>query len=374
MKKRKVLAVVLSAAMVVGSSMTAFAASGNASGDVTVNGEGDVSYVDTMVYNVLLPTSNAMSDKLVVDPQGISKLENGQVATAEELASGAGIITCVNTPIVKNLSSVPMKVSVLMSVSGDATPVDAVEDVESGDATNVLLYAVPSATDATSGDLYRPSTKGIVLNESGVTAEFILEAGAYNFSKDNSGTVTYVPVSGDVGHGTGLQFGGYVNKKADWSDYVKASSPSKIGMTAKFSFTSEIADGEVADPSGDAYAMMAYSGTTVDVVPTDAAPSVADVTRTQGDTTDCVITCNLGAGESGASRITDVVVTYNGSTFSKNGIWNITTELASQIEIAGNKVTLNGDWVSYFPAGTYPICIVYDGDESKTSMIDLVIE
>lgn len=357
MKKRQVLAVVLSAAMVMGSSMTAFAALGDKSGDVTLNGDGEVSYVDTKVYNVVLPTSAAMQDKLVVDPQGISKLENGQVATAEELASGAGIITCVNTPIVQNRSSQPMKVSVEMALSGDATPVTTVDAVESGDAPQVLLYAVPSAVDAVKSGDYQPSSKGIVLTNTSAKAEFILDAGAYNFKKDDSGNVTYEPVSGDVGHGTGLQFGGYVNKKADWSDYVKASSPKKIGMTAKFSFTDQIADGEAADPSGDAYAMKTYSGTTVAVAPKDAAPSIATTTYAMVANQALVIPVDLGRGNLKATGITSVMLgntNYLGQTVTFNA--------------ATSQITINADAINAMRGISGNVTVTVNFNDGKTSV------
>lgn len=347
MKKRQVLAVVLSAAMVLGSSMTAFATEATtASGDATISGDADISYVDTTKYKVVLPTSSVLQDKLVVDPQGLSKLENGQVATAEELASGAGIITCVGTPIVRNLSSVPMKVSVAMKVTGNATTVDAVNKVESGDATNVLLYAVPSKTDATSGDLYTPSSKGIVLGSSAVTAHFILDPGAYNFSKDASGDVSYDPVSGDVGHGTGLQFGGYVNKKADWSEYVAASSPKKIGLEAKFSFDADFPDSDVADPSGDAYGMMAYGGTIVDVAPADVAPSIATKSYTMVAGQAVTIPVDLGAGSKKATGIASI---YNSR--SSADIVNTDEKFYS---LSGNTLTIKPALTTWFSSKSYP--------------------
>lgn len=309
MKKRQVLAVVLSAAMVMGSSMTALAATGAASGDATWGGTGDVSYVDTTVYNVKLPTNQTVQKALVVDPQGLSKLEKGKAATAEQLAADAGIITCAHTPIVQNLSSVPMKVSVKMAVSGDATPVDAVNKVNSGDAQNILLYAVPSKVDATSGDLYQPSSTGIVLENSEVTAEFILGAAAYNFKKDTTGDVTYEAVSGDVGHGTGLQFGGYVNKKGNWADYAGASATKTISMTAKFHF-SEPAAGETA-ASGDAYAMKALASgvKTVTIAPKNAAP-----TFTTGSAAGS-INYTAGAGDDGLKTITSITMLYDGTPY-----------------------------------------------------------
>lgn len=102
-----------------------------------------------------------------------------------------------------------------------------------------------------------------------------------------------------------------------------------------------------------------------------AGPFVSDVTIAQGDKAALDIPVDLGTG---ASAISDVVVTYNNALYSKYGAWSSSTDMASHITIANNKITLAGAWLEYFPAGTYPICIVYDNDDSKTSLINLVVE
>lgn len=392
MKKRQVLALTLAAAMVMGSSMSVLAAAGDKEDTtgVEMEGTGDISYVDTKVYNVLLPTTN--STTLVVDPQGISQLEEGKVATAEQLAAGAGLITCATTPLVTNLSSVPMKVSVAMSLTGDATAVTTVADVEKDENNNVLLYAVPSAADTKGvANGYAASTTGVVLPAVGTDSanpvsaklDFILDAAAYNFSKDASGKVTYVAVDGDTGHGTGLQFGGYVNKKADWADYVKETSPKKIGLRAKFTFTNTIADGETADATeGAPYAMKAYTGDKVTVtppVPEDAAPSVNDGTNTMTYTIsegqDLVIPYSVGAGDSAAEAVTDVVFNWGGSLYSVNGTWGSTLR-AEYISIGADSITIkNAGFMEYCTAGeTYAVCVIFDDDADNFTQIDVTCD
>lgn len=362
MKKRQVLALTLAATMVLGSSMQVFAAdeAGVDTTGKTVTGSGDVSYIDTNIYSVTLPTEASTS--LVVDPQGISQMENNSVATAEQLASGAGKITCADTPIVTNLSSVPMKVSVELKLTGDATSVTTVADVEKDTVANVLLYAVPSATDTRGAKAgYSASTKGVVLSPTAATLDFILGAAAYNYKKDSNGDVTYERVDGETGHGTGLQFGGYVNKKADWKDFVGDSASKSIGMEAKFTFTKEIADGEAADTTeGAPYAMKTYAGTTVEVTPPapeDVAPSITPTSYTMTAGQPVEITFDLGSGDLEATGIKSV--TWEGATWT-NG---------KHYTVEGNKLKVTSATVDYFlNSGTTStkIAVIFDNSESTS--------
>ena len=369
MKKRQLMALTLAATMIMGSSVTTFAAAGDKSGDSTITASGDVSYVDTKVYNVVLPTS--ASTQLVVDPQGITQLENGQVATAEQLASGAGLITCVNTPIVKNLSSIPMKISVEMTAAGDATYVTADNSVNSGDVENVLLYAVPSATDATDEDTYNASTTGIVLTKTAAKAEFILDAAAYNFSKDSSGNVTYEAISGDVGHGTGLKFGGYVNKNADWSAYAGASASKSISMTAKFSFDENIADGEEADTTeGAPYAMKVYSGNKVTVTPMNVVPAF-----TTGSAVG-TISYSKGSGNNELQSIKSIEMDFNGTLFdgyNKVAHWQAATDNGSLVTFDSAYVTTYADNEPTVNEKSAKVTYITVGGATKTANVNVKI-
>lgn len=384
MKQKKVMALLLAATMILGTSMQAFAATGtenNTSAGQTITGEGDVTAVETTVYSVTIPTT--ATTKLVIDPQGIMDMKDGDTATKEDLAENAGKITCASKAVITNLSSVPAKVTVDLTLTGDATPVTDLTSVDADTANNILLYANPSATDVPVGadvaNTYTASNTGIIIPKTTpASVEFVLDEADYVFKKASS-TTTYELATANTGHGTALEFAGYVNKNADWSDYLATATTKKsIGMTAKFTFTHTLASGDVADTTeGAPYAMKAYSGDTVDLTPPapeDVAPSIEDALHTQGDDTALDIPYSLGSGESGANAITDVVVTFNGALYSKNGAFDSSTDMSTHITIANDKITLSGEWLSYFPAGTYPICIVYDNNTEKTSMIDLVVE
>lgn len=350
MKRKKLLVMLLSAAMGLGSAMTAMAASGTTESDttgVTVPGTGDIDYVNTTVYNVALPTSTGIT--LTVDPQGLTALENGDTATAEDLASAAGKITCATIVPVTNDGSVPVKVIVELALTGDATAVTTVEDVEKDTNANVLLYAIPSAVDTPDDTGYQGSTTGIVLpkpasGSDGAKINFVLPAAAYNFSKDASGSTTYVRDTTIASHGTALKFEGMVNKKADWSEYVAQTTPKSIGMTAKFTFTHVLTTTDIADTTdGAPYAMMAYTGDKVTVAAEPVAPQIPESDGT-----------------------TDVVITYTGTdptagniVFTKAADSSTWTPAAGPytngkiiIDTSNKKVTLKADWLAGLKSDT----------------------
>ena len=367
--KRKVLALLLATTMVLGSASTVLAAQGtgeNTTGE-TITGTGDVSYVDTTIYSVTIPTTAAID--LVVDPQGLSGLEG--TATAEELAEYAGKITCATKPLITNLSSVPAKVSVKLTLTGDATGVTTVAavDDDTTKAENVLLYAVPSAVDTEgNAENYVASAKGIVLSSTDATVNFVLPAAAYNYVEGatENDPATYELVDGETGHGTALAFEGYVNKHADWSAYAGDSASKSIGMTAVFTFTHTLDESDVAGEG--AYGMMDYAGTTVDVTPAapaDVAPSMTDVTY--NGTGELVIPYSLGSGESGAEELTDIVFAFNGTRFSKNGTWDSNTNQAANITIADGTITLGATLAEFISDGVedgteYIFYLIFDGD------------
>jgi hypothetical protein len=317
MKMKKVVAMTLAATMVLGSTLSVSAAPTDASDSTgsTVTGTGTVDYVNTTIYNVGLPTTTALA--LTVDPQGLTALENEKTATKEELASAAGKVTAASVVPITNGGSVPVKVSVEMQLTGNADSVasaDAVNDATTK-ANNILLYAVPSAVDTKDEAGYSESSTGIVLNgASAVTTNFVIPAAGYVFSKDASGTTTYIRDDSDV-HGTGLKFEGLVNTEADWSDFLAGGSKT-IGLTAKFTFDHTLADSDVADDTEGAPAfMMAYAGTTVDVAPAEAAPSAAS-TMTYSKANGGTAAVSLGAGSLAATKATVAAGTAADGTFT----------------------------------------------------------
>lgn len=369
MNKKSFLALIMAMTMILGTSMTAFAATGDATGGGegnTLTGNGDVEYVDTVIYEIGLPTSTSID--LMVDPQGLANLENGETASADDLADGAGKVTCATIPAIVNNGSVDAKVSVALSLTGDATGVTTVEAVNADTANNVLLYAIPSAVDTPNEDGFVASSKGIVLSSSAATIDFILPKAAYVFSKDESGVVTYERDGSVASHGTAIQFAGLVNKNADWSDYVKESEPSEIGMTAVFTFTHTLGEGDVADSAADApYAMKAYTGTTVQLTVPDVEPSM-ETAVTYSGSGDLEIPYVLGTGDAKvADAITDIAVEMDNNYYTVNGVWDYTNEHAAYFAIEEDKIVITEEWIAYYAdyeQTSFKIYVIYDDNDA----------
>jgi hypothetical protein len=368
MKAKKILAATMAATMVMGLTV---GVSANSTTDTITNtesteetetsttanvitGTGAVDYVNTKVYKVSLPTSATIT--LTVDPQGLSALANGKTATADDLADAAGKISCKSIVPITNLGSVPVEVTAALTLTGDATPVTAVADVTADTTTNVLLYALPSAVDTKDAAGYEPSETGIVLTKTDASVSFVLPGADYVFSKDASGTTTYVRDTTKDAHGTALAFEGYANKTADWSDYLTgATSQKNIGMTAVFTFTHTVS-GTADTADGAPYAMETYSGTTVAVagpkvtIGSDGLITVSGLTKTQ----------NFGS----------LSLTFGGKTYAtdkSNGTWDSTNWTSE----AGGTLTyqLTAAWVKAMPGNTVgAVLTLSDGTKRSASL------
>ncbi len=361
-KRRKFLAMLLATAMVMGSSMTTLAATGTVPGDTTITGSGNVAYVDTEVISVTLPTTAAM--ELTVDPQGISTLSNNSSASAEELEGAAGLISSTHKALVTNCSSVPVKVSVTLTGTGDATFMASANavDEDSASANNILLYALPSAVDVgASVNKYVESTTGIRISNTSVSANFILDEAEYVFEKTGA-SVNYVKKADDPGHGTAIAFAGLVNKKADWSTYADGSK--EIGMTAVFSCTADLGENDVADTAaGTPYGLMlsSVSGNTISVGPEEAAPSIAvtEYTLTAGTPVD--ITVDLGKGDLAATGVAKVM--------DPTGVFDyLAGNQYAVYDASAKKLTLKAAMVDACKSANVTSTDVIFNDEAKTKV------
>lgn len=361
MKRKSILALTLAMSMIMGSAMTVLATEYTADDESTgstVTGEGDIGYVNTKVISVTLPTSETL--KLIIDPQGLSALENGSTASKEDLEDAAGLITCANKAVVTNCSSVPVKVSVKLTGTGAATFVTDADSVEKAPTTgnkeeNVLLYALPSAVDVEdSADNYVASTTGVTITTTAATVNFVLDPAEYNYSKDGTGKASYTIKEGETGHGTAIAFEGLVNSQADWSEYVKETSPSTIGMTAVFTYTSTLEDSDVADTTeGAPYGMVKMTSGTITVEAKNVGPSAP---KTVNFTTESGATFNVnfGAGDSAATTITNIQYSTDGTTYKSFGT------PANIYTISGNTVTIKTAFAAFDASGKGYLKVIFD--------------
>lgn len=217
-----------------------------------ITGEGSTEYINLEIYTVTVPTVDTLD--FMLDPQGLLGIEPGATVDVANLKGGS-IIPGPTVPKVINNSSVDLTVSIDLKGSGDAnfmskedddqTTIDAVNgDTEN----NIILYAVPSSVNIPlPATEYQLSTKGYIINSTtdAITLEFVLDAADYEVTESN-GSYTAEAKPG-TGSGTAFQLGGYVNTKADWSDYTGANPDKTVGVSAVFSFAKS-SEEESADP------------------------------------------------------------------------------------------------------------------------------
>lgn len=100
------------AATMAATPFTAFAAEGDVASN-QIEGSGSVEYLNTEIYNVILPTSDAIN--FHVDPYGLLQIGNDGQALDKVISSEAGGVTSKATAVI-NKSSVPINVSVEVNV------------------------------------------------------------------------------------------------------------------------------------------------------------------------------------------------------------------------------------------------------------------
>jgi hypothetical protein len=209
-----------------------------------------------------------------------------------------------------NNSAVDVTVSVLLSGEGDANFIDfdqndatTIGDVEADTNNNVLLYAVPSSVNIPTAETsYAASTKGYIIDDNGITLKFVLDAAEYQV-KNTSGTYTATPKAG-TGSGTAIQLGGYVNTKANWSEFAGAEPDKEVGVNAVFSYV-KATTGESADPGiAGVYGLLSTpTPASLEVTPAVVAPlgfigeddpTVKSVVKTSITGTEYVVNFNFG--------------------------------------------------------------------------------
>lgn len=132
MKMKRFLAGLLSAAMILGSTMTAFAADGDhAQEDATSANKGGVSadgkvegWADTDVFEVRIPTINKADLAMIIDPQKLINETNGAAHGGATFSNstlffnnGGNYSDTTNTFTITNLSAVSINVGLSVTVS-----------------------------------------------------------------------------------------------------------------------------------------------------------------------------------------------------------------------------------------------------------------
>lgn len=311
-------------------------------GTETITGTGDTEYINLEIYSVILPTSANLD--FMIDPQGLLDIKEGETVDLDDLKGGTVISTA--TPKVINNSAVDIKLSIKLQGTGDATFVafdtdteKTVAKVTADDATNVLLYAVPSSANIVKTETdYAASSKGFIIGSTESTINFVLAAAKYEVKNDN-GEYKATPKA-ETGSGTAIKLGGYVNGKADWTAYT--GTPTKnVGVSAVFSFEkASAADSEATQVEGIPGLITAVTGT-VDVTP--AAPAVSGWADGKTGTTGTALTYSKAALGSKDLELGFNVV--EGDTVSKLTI-NSAERTTSDYAVVGGKLVIKNTLAS----------------------------
>lgn len=377
MKGKKILAIMLSASMVMGTAMTAMAAD-----DTPVDVNAPIYSFD--LTNVIVPTTYAVA----FNPEGLTvKTDATNTSTSQILSKNYGIVNKSNKD---KLITVSLTVEDQNTDSG-ITFVDSAQDVTDAQdgEYKIHLTAVPAdATEvkvgAASADKDTAATALGDVSMTGATANAVtLKAGEnrVGFKLDKA---AYAPVTGSevtlggttgndvssnyaisglaaAGKGiTAFTFGGEMNTNADW---FKLQSGIKISVV----YTNETAPTDAAVISG--------TGAMVTVAPpTPPAPENVAPTFETGDAVG-QIKYTAGSGDDALASITKIEMTNEGGAFdgynAYEGAWPAATN-------AGGVITLPSQFLAFFTSDTGEIAatVTYTtaGEESKTANVNVKLQ
>lgn len=265
MNKKRIVAVMAAATMLL--NVTPVMASQTASnGGATVSGSGNVSaYDQTPKYVVTLPTSGALD--FIVDPYGLLDIASGSSVSIDRLAN-SGVIKSASgaAAVIKNESSEAVTVSLKLSATGTNSVVlkNTGSEVATGDAVNMFLAIIPSATKAATATEYKPASYAVPVTASGsATADvaFKLDKAEYEVV-NNGGSFAMQIVSGTSNYdATTFKIGGVANPKADWSDFMSSGS-SDLGISVVFEYK-KAEDTDVIDASKGIYGLVSGSAANI---------------------------------------------------------------------------------------------------------------
>ncbi len=217
----------------------AFAATGTSTGNTTIDGDGTTEYVDLEIYDMILPLSATLN--FVLDPLGLAELTDTPVALSQ--ISGGAIIAKNQVKVINN-SAKDMVLEMRFAVTGNANMVATASTatVEADTLPNVGLFVVPSGDNiASTTSAYTSSGRAFMITGSEIDNDatntklgFVLGAADYTIAKVN-GEVIVDTIDGSS-NGTGIQLGGAVNSKANWSSFTGDNPADEISITAKFSY------------------------------------------------------------------------------------------------------------------------------------------
>ncbi len=402
MRAKKFLSGTIATVLATAMAVTPVFAAGSATGGALPSTqestqEGDTTYVDTVIYQVTVPTDQALTFNL--DPQGLLgyfvEEKDGSVdsATAGALTDYAGKIVGTGSVEVTNESSVPITVTAEYSLAATTTggiTVKSAKDSTWDDSSKMMLLEVAASqmstasTGAVTLGSYRaaaveaPTTSGAIAAITSASAlsttysafaidstdkktptklVFGLDKAGYKFTYDAAATT-----SGPYGYerdesaalgdknSTVLTLTGYVAKDADWKDQI--TTKVKLNCVYTFAAYKSLGDGNVTGNNLviDQSKLEAMGGAPTETL-SFAAGEVDQKIICENKDIDSVWV-NVWAGK-----------TLPNAVSIKNN--------PERCVINGNVITIPGSYVKSMTAGTYKITVVYT--DKTRQVVDITV-
>lgn len=346
---RVLTAATLAATMVMGGTMNVMAAQSGDATTVESTGSYEGGEMKYPALSVTLPTVVAADYDYIADPNGLIRAtttESGDAAkyTDSQFQGDKGIYFLTTAKDAENPKNIYSERSAAKTVTNEnAQNIDVTVKLEQGTTAgdSDIAYTESDTFTGTDKGLYLAVTDGASKTSALTSAKAAEVTATVPGNKDNyepkyGGGYGYVKKTSGLGAWGDCSFylTGALNMGAKWGDDVNFPS---IKVT------------------------WSYKENTA---PADAAPSVTQpATYSKSSGQDLVVNYSVGAGESGASALTDVLLQFDGSTYhSVKGTWGSVTTFASSFTISGNSITISKDYLAYVSNGTHTLSLIFDDD------------
>ena len=360
---KKLTAVALTAAMTMGSAMTVFAAptSGDVMGEIESSGGFEGGEIPYLPISVTLPTVPTGAIDYIADPNDL--------ITSTLNASGDAINNVYANSEFSSSTGIYFKTS---DASGDIkaqyTETSKPMTITNENAQNIKLTVKVAESQAASGDVAYSDDATFASGDTARKLYLAVTDGETTKALDASGDASFTTeIKGNADN--------YVPKH-DGSKYSYELKADATGWaSASYRLTGAVnKNAEWKDGIGFPNVKITWSWEE-GAVEKDSAPSVGAVTYSKSSAQDLVIPYSVGAGESGANALTDVLLQFDGSTFhSIKGTWNSATTFASSFTISGSSITISKDYLTYVSNGTHDLHLIFDNDENTVISTTVTVQ
>lgn len=281
---KKVMAAVLATTMVMGSSMTAFAAEGTATGTGKLEGT-----VNTEVFSVVLPTvaEDGSTLAFTLDPEGLIKKTNAAAYAGKVFGDGTLFFANVgDSDTTYSNTSDTLTVTNKSSVAADVTVKAMVKK-----NTGIALSDDKAFTDDTTASMYLAivdanNTDGVAIGDDGATVTAEVDAapdGAYKYSWTEDDGYTYVLDSAFAGDFETYEFklNGAANAAGDWSGLGDAAPEVELVWEV-------VAHGEAPSAYVSSLQVSAASPSVTLSLPEGVTVSSVSISRASGSPLNCI--------------------------------------------------------------------------------------